>query len=214
MMKFTLLFLVVFFSLFFFSCKKQALSYKIEGTITNKISNQFISKTTVKLYKKVYSKNVLSNNYTLAGETNTNSTGQYAFEIPREKLFEIKLEFLNENYYPETRIYSSEYLNSEDINYFNEALEAKSWLAIILKNPFISPEEQLNLNKQNFKEGCEACCTNGNQSFYETGDTTIVCATVGGEDIKLFYGEATTNTSFSKIINCIPFDTTYFEIKY
>lgn len=214
MMRLTVLFSTLFFAMTFISCNKNELSYKIEGTITNTFSEAAIPNTAIKLYKKVYSNNVLTNNYILAGEEKTNSYGQYVFEIPRERLFEIKLEFLNENYYPETHIYSSEELNSEDINYFNEKLEARSWVTIILKNPFIGPEEQLNINKQNFKEDCEGCCVNGSSSFYEIGDTNFTCAVIGGSDIILNYGVVGSNVPFNKTINCIPFDTTFFTINY
>ncbi|MFK8039414.1 MAG: hypothetical protein AB8B74_14060 [Crocinitomicaceae bacterium] len=196
------------------SCKKDPLSYKIEGVISDLISNEHITNVKVKLYKKVYTNNILSNNYNFISEVNTDNNGHYAFEIPRERLYEVKIEIQDDNYYSKTLIYNSESLNSAGIIYFNETLEAKSWLTIILENPFVGPDETLNINKQNFKEGCEDCCLNGNSSFFETGDTTFTCAVVGGAEIELNYGVAGSSSGFNKLITCTPFDTTYFTIKY
>ena len=196
------------------SCKKEALVYTIEGTILNQVSKESVVDVTVKLYQKEYKNGVLSDNYTFVNEVKTNSQGQYAFEIERVKIYEIKLTIDDPNYYFKSSVYSSGLLSTENTNYFDESIEAKSWVAIVLKNPFIGPEELLNLHKSKFREGCEACCTNGNSTFFETGDTTIVCATVGGADVILNYGVEGNNSQLSKTITCIPFDTTFFTINY
>jgi hypothetical protein len=208
---FSILFFVVFSG---YACQKDALSYDIEGIITDLNTKDVISGLTVKIYQKEYKSGVLTNSYTYLGETVTDSEGRYSFNIERSKIYEIKLEIDDPNYYFYEVGYGSSLLTTEGTNVFNEKIESRSWLAVILENPFVGPDEQLNINKTKFKEDCEACCSNGTVSFIETGDTTFVCATVGGADVILNYGVVGSNNQFSKTISCIPFDTTFFTISY
>jgi Zn finger protein HypA/HybF involved in hydrogenase expression len=213
-MKKSLCALLLLITVSFLSCDKEELTYTIKGTISDEFTRSNISNVVVDLYQKVYINNVLSDNYTFIGSTKTNALGEYSFEIPRDKIYEIKMDLINSQYYDKSVIYSSSNLTTANDNVFNEKLESKSWVKIIIKNPFIEPDEQLNIYKSNFKEGCEDCCANGGQSFFETGDTTFKCPTVGGQEVTINYGQVGSTAQFTVNVVCEPFDTTNVTIQY
>ena len=206
--------LILSICLLVFSCEKEQLTYRIEGTILDEYSKTEISNISVKLFQKEFKNGVLSDNYTFVNEVKTTAEGKYAFVIDRVKIYEIKIEIASEDYYFKSQAYSSSLLTSETVNIFDEYIEAKSWVAIILNNPFVGPNEQMNVHKSRFKEGCVECCTNGNSSFIETGDTTIICAAIGGAEVVINYGVVGSNSQYNKTLDCVPFDTTFLTINY
>ncbi|MFK8044688.1 MAG: hypothetical protein AB8B72_04285 [Crocinitomicaceae bacterium] len=196
------------------SCSKESLSFKIEGQLREANSEKTIPNAVVNLFYKEYKSGIINANYTLVGTSTTDNLGNYKFEIDRIKIYEIKIEIEDPKYYSVSNIYSSSNLDSENISYFNIDLEAKSWVTISLKNPFIATEEQMNIYKSKFKTDCESCCANGSSSFIEVGDTTFTCPVVGGSQVILDYGLKGSQAQYNEKIDCIPFDTAFIDINY
>ncbi|PZE17857.1 hypothetical protein DNU06_04355 [Putridiphycobacter roseus] len=198
----------------FTGCKKEAILYKIEGNVSDQISNGPIPNLNIQLFQRVYQSGVLNNNYTYLTEVTADDNGNYAFEFERTLIYDIKLVIEDTKYYTKEVIIEQQDLSTEDVNMVNLGVEAKGWLKMILNNNYVSPDEQLNIFKTGFKTDCEACCTIGNTTFYETGDTSLTCAVTGGSTVKIVYGEATAGSSFTEEIECVRFDTTFFTINY
>ena len=97
-MRLVLPFLIVIFTIAT-SCEKETLSYKIEGQIVRSNSSTAIPNLAVKLFQKEYKSGVLSNNFTFLEETITNAEGGYKFEIERVRIYEIKIEIDDKNYF-------------------------------------------------------------------------------------------------------------------
>lgn len=205
---------VIIVGLNFTNCKKKELTYKIEGTVTDMNTKLAATNTTVRFYQKDFIAGVVSEKYTFLAETKTNSSGIYNFETPRTRVFDFKIEIDDPRYYFTTFIYQSDEINSDGVNVLENKIESRSWVKLILNNPFVPSGEQLNLNKSNFKEDCTDCCTNGGMSFKEKSDTTLICPTIGGTQVILNYGEVLTSTQFNKTIDCTPFDTVVYIINY
>jgi len=196
------------------SCTKESLTYKIEGQLTEAYSEKPIPNAVVNLYYKEFKSGVITSNFTFVGSYTTDNLGNYKFEIDRIKIYEIKLEITDPKYYPISDIYSSSNLDSENTSFFNLELEARSWVTICLKNPFIAPTERMNIYKSKFKTDCETCCSNGQSSFFEVGDTTFTCPVVGGSEVILDYGLTGSSIQYNEKIDCIPMDTAVVIINY
>ena len=197
-----------------FSCKKKALVYDIGGKVQNTLSGETIGNVKIDLYKRKFDKNVLNNNYIFIESVVTDENGNYSFTIPREKVYDLRFNISNEDYYYSEVIHSQDELKSNELTEFNFQLEAKGWLNLHLNNLSVQTGEQLNLYKRDFKEGCEECCANGSSSYQETTDTVITCAIVGGSTVHIDYGEVIAGSSFSADIFCKPFETTHYIINY
>ena len=196
------------------SCKKEPLSYIIEGTVTDEFTEKVVANVKIDLFQKIFVNNVLNDNFKFVETITTDAEGKYSFEIPRERIHQIKLDLSNSQYYERSVTYSSSKLTTANANVFDETLESKAWVRFIITNPIIEPEEKLNIFKTNFREGCEDCCGNGAQSFFETGDTTFKCPTVGGQEVIVNYGEVGSPIQFTERVVCVPFDTTLIYIQY
>ncbi len=200
------LFIFVIFA--FQSCKKKTLTYVIKGTVSDQFTEGTISNIKIDLFQKIYINNTLSDNYKFIGSTVTDSEGRYSFEIARDRIYEIKLELFNDNYYEKKSVYSSSKLTTANENIFDEKLESKSWIKFFIKNNSNDPEWQLNIHKTNFKEGCIDCCGNGGQSFKGLVDTVFKCPTVGGQEVIIDYGKVGSQNQYTIRVTCEPFDTT------
>ncbi len=196
------------------ACKEKQLYYEIDGTTRDGISGEAIPGMTITLYQKQYNQNVLNNNYILVGSTTSDSEGHYTFTIAREKIYDLKFEVRHDDYYEKDFVHSQDELQTNTINTFNFDMEAEGMLRFIIQNPVVKPQEQLNLYKSGFREGCLECCENGGVSFFEMGDTTFSCAVVGGSTVHIDFGEVTASTSFSEDITCKRFGTTTYTISY
>ena len=207
-------FLIVISLFMLSSCDKDPIQYKIEGTLIDQISKTSIANINIQLYQRVYQAGVLNNNYTYLTEVESDEKGNFSFEFERTRIYDIKFVVEHSKYYTKELVVPEQGLRTDEINISNIYLEAKGWLKIIINNNFVSNGETLNIFKSGFKSDCDVCCSNGNTSFFETGDTSLTCAVTGGSTVKLDYGEATASTSYSKEILCKRFDTTFFTINY
>ncbi len=214
MVRFTLLAGLITILISITACKEEKLFYDIEGTITDVISGEPLADLEIVLYQKKYQQNVLNNNYLVVGTATTDQSGRYKFRIDREKIYNIKFEVSHKNYYNAEFTRSQDELKTNTINEFDFTMEAIGSLIIYITNPEVKSGEQLNLYKQGFKEGCETCCSNGNSSFFETGDTTITCAVVGGSTVRIDYGEVLSSSLTSEEITCKRFVPTTYTINY
>jgi len=196
------------------SCKKEALIYEVEGTVVDVLSGDPIANAEINLYLKKYNQNVLNDNFIFERTITSDENGSYSFSLDRERIYNVKFEVSHPKFYEKDYIYSQDSLRTNTINRFDFSLEALGWLKLVITNPIVTPEEQLNIHKSNFKEDCTDCCSNGGVALFEIGDTNIVCAVTGGSTVKIDYGEATISSTFTKEITCNRFDTTYFTISY
>ena len=208
-------FLYLFFILFLvIGCKKGPIFYEIKGLLLDEISKEPISEVSIKIYERISKKGIITNNYTFVNEVVTDAKGEYYFKFERKNILDLKFEVNRQNYYDREIIYGESKLTTNNVNNIDILMEANAWFKLIIINSYIASNEQLNLYKSNFKTNCDGCCTNGASSFFEQGDTTIICDVVGGETVKLIYGEVTVVSNFTKEILCKRFDTTSHIITY
>lgn len=213
-MRYILLLTLLFSAFSFNACKKEPLTYIIKGTLTDAVAGTPVSGAKISAYIKVYDQNALNNNKERVAEVMTDASGQYNIEIERVRLIDFEFIIEHADYYYYNSIHSENELTTDGDNTFNHSIDAKGWLRLILNNPIVTSDEQLNLHKSDFREGCEDCCTNGGMSFIQTPDTSFVCAVTGGSTVHLDFGVVGSGANQSYDITCTAFDTTDFVINY
>lgn len=206
--------ILLFASIMPISCKKNSIEYTFAGNITENIDNGSLAGVELKLYQKIISNGTASETFSLAGSTTTDASGNYELAIAREKVLEFKLKFEKANYFPLELIKSSADISTQDVNTFNETLEAKSWISIEINNLFPEDTDHFRLILQRFRENCSECAVNSTTDYYGALDTTFTYATTAGEYVRIISINVTAGTSTIDSVYATPFETISYPISY
>ncbi len=206
--------MLLFLSVALIACKKKEIQYTFEGNITENLGNTPLSSVKLSLFQRIISNGLASETFDLVASTTTDSNGNFAVSIDRDKVLEFKLKFEKPNYFPLELVESSAEISTENVNMFNETLDAKSWISLEINNLFPLETDHFKLILQRFRENCDECAVNTTTDFYGSLDTTLTYATTAGEYVRIIYVNVTAGTSTIDSVYTTPFETISYPIVY
>lgn len=206
MKKMILFFGVLLLSLSF-SCKKKNLKYTIKGTIYDSSFNTALAGAKVSIYVTTTSNSTAMEKVSLT----TDASGNYSYELDREKLQNVIISVSKENYFSDGITTTLDNLSLEEDNTFNYNLYAKSWARL----HFVSDgTKTIKYYKQAGKNGCTECCPAGEIQLNNITDYSVYCINNGNTPYQIFYDVQGTTNNGTLSVNTVPFDTTEILISY
>lgn len=193
------------------SCKKEELSFKIKGQVSDQTLSGALQGANVKLYSFPVGSavGVFEDNEATDGQ------GNYQFDLERDKYEKIQLVLEKNNYYKIIDDISFSNLTSEEDNVFNYSMEAKAWTKFVIYNQQpTSEQDEFKLFKNSGKTDCDDCCDNGYSYYYGEVDTVFYCANGGNRYMSFFYWVNGTEDNGVDSVYNTPFDTTTYEFYY
>ncbi|MBK7129371.1 MAG: hypothetical protein IPM74_07335 [Crocinitomicaceae bacterium] len=209
---FTLLFSLLILSAT--SCKKDPIQYTFSGTVTESANGNALSNVAVEVLQRTYNGSVASAYFNSAASTTTASDGTWEVSFDREKVFEFKIEIVEDGYFELSEIISSSDVSTDETEVVNYALEPKSWLSFHLKNFGGLPTDEFTMIYYNFREGCDGCSTNDYHYFIGEVDTTFQILTTGGVYAKYAYKNPGGVVYITDSVYMPPLDTVGVTINY
>ncbi|TSJ47665.1 carboxypeptidase-like regulatory domain-containing protein [Fluviicola chungangensis] len=206
-MKNVALFFGALLMVFTFSCKKKNLKYVLKGTITDSSFNVPLSGARVTIYVTTTSNSTPVQKASLT----TDASGNYSYELDREKFQNVILSVEKENYFSDGITTTLDNLSIDHDNVFNYGIYAKSWARI----HFVSDGTKIiKYFKQAGKNGCAECCPTGEIQLDNLTDYSVYCINNGNAAYQIYYDvQGTTNTGSISVVT-VPFDTTEILINY
>lgn len=189
-------------------CNKKAITYTIEGVISDQSLGGSLNGATVELYS--LAPGVSSMGAPIATAT-TGSDGRFSFTTERGKVEKYIIKVKKTLYFDYSVEFTTDQLEPNTSNTYNTSLYAKSWVKLRFIN--FDGVENLHYVKQDGKEGCSECCTTTQQWLYGVTDTSIYCINDGNTLYSIYYWveggdhgpESVTTTAF---------DTTDIVVSY
>ncbi|MDR0802586.1 carboxypeptidase regulatory-like domain-containing protein [Fluviicola sp.] len=189
------------------SCKKKNLSYQIKGIIYDSTFNMPMAGAQI-IIKATSTTNQAGT--TLATLT-TDASGNYTYELKREKYQSITISVSKDNYFSDGTTVTLEDLSLDKDNAFNFDLYAKSWV----KLHFTSDGTKIiKYFKQSGKNGCTECCPTGEIQIQYVTDESVYCINNGNTIYQIYYDVLGTTNNGTLQVNTVPFDTTELLINY
>lgn len=190
-----------------FSCKKKNLKYTIKGTIYDSSFNTALAGAKVSIYVTTTSNSTAVEKVSLT----TDASGNYSYELDREKLQNVIISVSKENYFSDGITTTLDNLSLEEDNTFNYNLYAKSWARL----HFVSDgTKTIKYYKQAGKNGCTECCPAGEIQLNNITDYSVYCINNGNTPYQIFYDVQGTTNNGTLSVNTVPFDTTEILISY
>lgn len=190
-----------------FGCKKGQANITVEGnvydaTFSKALANAQIVVTTT---SKGESKHILT--------TQTDSEGNYTFDVKRERFETLNISISKENYFGIQSSILFDDLSVKNKNVHNFSSTGKSWAKIHLKHTGDNTTK-LDIVKSIGKSGCEECCSSDYQQFVGNLDTSYYCVNDANTNFEVTYFKQYSSTNGKK--NAItPFmDTVEILIEY
>lgn len=202
---------VLFFGILFFitgsACKKKNLKYVIKGTVYDASFNAPLAGATVIISTTSTTNTTLTQKATLT----TDASGNYSYELSREKLKNVVITVSKTNYFGDETTTTLDNLSIEDDNSFNYSVYAKSWVRL----HFVSNgTKTVKYLRTAGKSGCEECCPGGEMLLNSVVDESVYCINNGNTPYTIFYDvQGTTNNGSLSAIT-IPFDTTDITVNF
>jgi hypothetical protein len=206
-MKNSVLFFGALLLVFNFSCKKKNLKYVLKGTVTDSSFNAPLSGAKVIIYVTTTANNTPVQKV----ELTTDASGNYSYELEREKLQNVIISVEKDNYFSEGSTTTLDNLSLDDDNTFNYSVYAKSWVRL----HFLSDgTKTIKYYKQAGKSGCAECCASGEVQLNNVTDQSVYCINNGNTQYQIFYDVQGTSNNGTLSVNTVPFDTTDILIAY
>jgi hypothetical protein len=203
-------FILLFATLSVFSCKKKDLKFTINGEVSDVTFNQLASGVDVLLYVTP-----LGKSRKLVSSTTTSTDGFFEFEIDRERIEQVELEYRKLNYFDELVVINFSDLQVNEDNDASQSIIAKSWVRFNIRNqPPSSASDEFKLFKYTGKEGCSECCPIGYSFYYGAVDTTVICANNSNSYTSFYYWVINTQTNGQDSVYTTPFDTIEYNFVY
>lgn len=190
-----------------FSCKKKDLKYIIKGTIYDASFNTPLAGAKVSISVT----STTSTNPTEKVSLLTDASGNYSYELDREKLQSVIVSVSKDNYFSDGTTTTLDDLSIEDDNTFNYNIYAKSWARLHFVN---DGTKTIKYYKQVGKNGCTECCPSGEMQLNNITDFSVYCINNGNTTYQIFYDVQGTSNNGTLSITTVPFDTTEILISY
>ncbi len=202
------------FILLLSGCNKGPIQFNFSGKVSESVSGVGLAGATVQISQKIVQSGITSVGHTFAGETSTDSNGEFAIGFDREKTTEFLITIEQDNYFDHEEIISSSEITTEGTNTIDRTLDAKSWITFNITNSAPLPSDEFRLITQTFREDCNGCAENKSTTFTGSVDTSFTFVTTGGEYVKFI--EVYVSGGFSKMdsIFATPFETIVRNINY
>jgi len=197
------------------SCKKDTIQYTFQGLVSESINSQPLESAGITIHQKPFNNSVTSAYYELAATTTTNVNGIFDATFDRVKVTEFLIEVEKEGYFPYETILNSDDVSSENINFINAQLDAKSWIKFDIEN--VLPNEtsdDFTLIFYNYRAGCAECATSDYNYMPGVVDTTFKIVSTAGQYFNFTYIDVESGNSYHDSIFMTPFDTTFYSIVY
>lgn len=206
-MKQLALFLGILFLISGSACKKKNLKYVIKGTVYDSSFNAPLSGATVIISTTTTTSTTLTQKANLT----TDASGNYSFELSREKLKNVVITVSKTNYFGEETTTTLDHLSLENDNAFNYSIYAKSWVRL----HFVSNgTKTIKYFRTAGKNGCEECCPGGEMQLSNATDESVYCINNGNTSYGIFYDVQGTSNNGNLSAITTPFDTTDILINY
>jgi hypothetical protein len=204
------LFLLSSLFLILSSCKKEELSFLLEGTVTDGTFNTPLANTEVTIY--TFELGGAQGN--VVTTLTTDSQGSFSYELPRDKYEKIEIFIGKENYFSYLDVIPFSDLSTEETNTFNYVVNAKAWTRFIIKNQQPLQSDEFKILKDSGKEDCADCCPNGYTYYYGAADTVVVCPNDANNYMKFYYWVNGNESNGVDSVYNTPFDTTTYDFYY
>lgn len=206
-MKQLALFLGILFLITGSACKKKNLKYVIKGTVYDASYNAPLAGATVIISTTSTNNTTLTQKATLT----TDASGNYSYELDREKLKSVVITVSKTNYFGEETTTTLDHLSIENDNTFNYSIYAKSWVRL----HFVSNgTKTVKYFRTAGKNGCEECCPGGEMLLSSAVDESVYCINNGNTTYSIFYDVQGTTDNGTLSATTVPFDTTEILISY
>ncbi len=188
------------------ACKKKDLTYQIKGTIHDSSFNSPLAGA-----KVVISASSSGTPVTTLTTLTTDASGNYSYELKRDKYQSITISVTKENYFSDGSTTTLDNLSLDKDNTFNYNMYARSWVRL----HFVSDGTKvIKYYKQGGKNGCSECCPTGEIQLDNVTDQSVYCINDGNTTYKIFYDVQGTTNNGTLQVNTVPFDTTELLINY
>lgn len=203
-------FILLFGTLSVFSCKKKDLKFTINGVVSDVTFNTVATGVEVRLYVTP-----LGEAKKLAASTSTGSDGFFEFEIDRERIEQVELEYRKLNYFDELVVINFSDLQVNEDNDASQSITAKSWVRFNIRNQLpSSASDEFKLFKYRGKEECSECCPIGYLFYYGAVDTAVICANNANSYTSFYYWVIDTQINGQDSVYTTPFDTVEYNFVY
>lgn len=151
----------------------------------------------------------------LIASTSTGSDGFFEFEIDRERIEQVELEYRKLNYFDELVVINFSDLQVNEDNDASQSITAKSWVRFNIRNQLpSSASDEFKLFKYRGKEDCSECCPIGYSFYYGAVDTSVICANNANSYTSFYYWVIDTQINGQDSVYTTPFDTIEYNFVY
>ena len=192
------------------SCKKEELSFMLEGTVNDATFNTTLSNAEVTIYTFPLGQSF----GTEVASVTTDNSGYFSYDLKREQYEKIEITVQKHNYFQYTDVIPFSDLSTENVNTYSYSLNAKSWTRFVIYNQQPLQSDELKIFKDSGKEGCPTCCANGYYYYYGAADTTVYCPNDGNRYMKFYYWVNGNQSNGVDSVYNTPFDTVTYEFYY
>lgn len=193
-------------------CKKDELTFTLQGTVTDATFNTALVGAKVELIEMSVAGSAPNKT---VGSTVLGSDGSYRFTFTRNKADSYVLKISKDLYFDiESTIPFASFSTEEPLER-NFSTTAMGWARFRFVNQTpASPTDGIEIIKTDGKNNCLTCCPTQPFSHFGTGDTTFVCVNDGNTQIQYYYSVfGTTNQDFVGVVT-VPFDTVEAVVYY
>ena len=192
------------------SCKKEELTFMLEGNVNDASLNSPLTNAEVSIY--VFN---LGGSFGVKVATlTTDSQGYFEYELERDKYEKIEIVVEKENYFNYTDVIPFSNLSTENVNTYSYNINAKSWTRFVIYNQQPIQSDELKIFKDSGKEDCDECYANGYSYYYGAADTVVYCPNNGNEYMKFYYWVNGNESNGVDSVYNTPFDTVTYEFIY
>lgn len=205
-----LLSIVFLLALVLSACKRDELSFMLEGTVNDATNNTTLSGATVEVFTFPLGGTIGTKVKTLT----TDGQGKFAYDLEREKYEKIEIHVRKNNYFEVIDEIPFSNLTTDGTNTYEYNLSAMSWTRFVIFNQQPVASDELKILKDSGKENCEECCANGYYYYYGEVDTVVYCPNDGNRYMKFYYWVNGNQSNGVDSVYNEPFDTTTYEFYY
>jgi hypothetical protein len=198
------------FSLLLSSCKKEELSFVLEGNVGDASMGSPLANAKL----SIYTFSAGSSIGVLAETINTNSQGDFSYELARDRYQKIEISVVKDNYFSFLDVIPFDELTTAESNTFTYNLSAKSWTRFVIVNQQPNESDEFKLLKNSGKEDCDECCPNSFSYYYGAIDTVVYCPNDANTTMKFYFWVNGNEANGVDSVFNTPFDTITKEFYY
>ncbi|UKN02150.1 hypothetical protein K6119_01290 [Paracrocinitomix mangrovi] len=208
-------YLAILIMLILASCKKDPIQYTFEGNVNYIPDQQALSGVAVEVSQKLFNNSVSSSNFSFAGSSTTDASGNYSISFARDKATEFKVIFKKDGYYKEEILLYSTNVTADHPNVVDTGMDAQSWVQFHVQNAVPSSQtDEIKLVFYTYRTGCENCIEQDYNIINGIVDSTITYSNTADQYLKFTVFNVTGGQTFTDSVYMTPFDTVNYEIIY